>query len=90
MSSKMSMVFSQNAGYIHMDRISRRPPPPPPSPPQLPSLAPTAPIQPHAKMRAVSASAIPTSRSAPRNIKQLFNLGHIMANPGTPCKACGS
>ena len=85
----MSMVFSQNAGYIHMDRISRRPPPPL-SPSQLPSLAPTAPTQPHAKMRDVSASAIPTSRSAPRNIKQLFNLGHIMANPGTPCKACGS
>jgi hypothetical protein len=43
-------------------------------------------------MRTVSASAsaIPTSRSAPRNIKQLFNLAHIMANPGTPCKACGS
>ena len=90
MSSKMSMVFSQNAGYIHMDRVSRRPPPPPPSLPQLPSLAPTAPTQPHAKMRAVSASVVPTSRSAPRNIKQLFNLGHIMANPGTPCKACGS
>lgn len=84
MSSKMSMVFSQNAGYIHMDRISRRPPPPPPT-------APTQP-QPQAKMRTVSASAsaIPTSRSAPRNIKQLFNLAHIMANPGTPCKACGS
>ena len=85
MSSKMSMVFSQSAGYMHMDRILRRP-----SPPQLPSLAPTAPTQPHAKMRDVSASVVPTSRSAPRNIKQLFNLAHIMANPGTPCKACGS
>jgi hypothetical protein len=86
MSSKMSMVFSQSAGYIHMDRISRRPPPPQ----QLPSIATAAPLQPPTKMRASSAGVIPTSRSAPRNIKQLFNLGHIMANPGTPCKACGS
>jgi hypothetical protein len=82
MSSKMSMVFSQNAGYIHMGRIPRKPLPPPPTAPLQP--------QPQAKMHAVSASAIPTSRSAPRNIKQLFNLGDIMANPGTPCKACGS
>lgn len=81
MSSKMPMVFSQSAGYIHMGRIPRILPPPP---------APTAPLQPPTKMRASSAIVIPTSRSAPRNIKQLFNLGDIMANPGTPCKACGS
>jgi len=28
--------------------------------------------------------------STSKNIKQLFNLGHIMANTGTPCRACGS
>jgi hypothetical protein len=87
MSSRMSMMFSQNVGFT--GKISRRPLP-------LPSLNPTplpapAPVQ-HLQMkaRAVTADVMMTSRSAPRNVKQLFNLGHIMANPGMPCKACGS
>ena len=76
MSSKMSMVFSQNNTRVGSNRgiIMKRAAPAP------------APKQEH--MRAVVNG--PMARSAPRGIKQLFNLGHIMANPGTPCKACGS
>ena len=83
----MSMMFSQNVGFT--GKISRRPLPLPvlrPTPSQVP-----APVQQfQAKTRAVSSDVMMTARSAPRNIKQLFNLGHIMANPGLPCKACGS
>ena len=80
MSSKMSMVFSQNNTRVGSNRgiiMKRAAPAPAPAP---------APKQEH--MRAVVNG--PMARSAPRGIKQLFNLGHIMANPGTPCKACGS
>lgn len=81
MSSKMSMVFSQNNSRVGSNRgiIMKRTVSAPASP------AP-APKQQHA--RAIVSG--PMARSAPRGIKQLFNLGHIMANPGTPCKACGS
>ena len=90
MSSKMSMMFSQNVGIT--GKISRKP---------LPMLgvvsgplyilsraAPAAPQQ--------RAAVAPTSRSvpapapAPRSVKRLFNMGNIMSNPGTPCSACGS
>ena len=50
------------------------------------ALQPQPQPQPQAK---VQQRVIP-NRSAPKNIKQLFNLADIMANPGTPCKACGS
>jgi hypothetical protein len=85
MSSKMSMVFSQNNSRVGSNRgiIMKRTvsaPAPAPAPPA------PAPKQQHA--RAIVSG--PMARSAPRGIKQLFNLGHIMANPGTPCKACGS
>ena len=94
MSSKMSMMFSQNVGIT--GKISRKP---------LPMLgvvsgplyilsraAPAAPA-PSPQQRAAVA---PTSRSAPapapapRSVKRLFNMGNIMSNPGTPCSACGS
>jgi hypothetical protein len=86
MSSKMSMMFSQNGGnggnVVNMGKIMRRV-----APFFAPALAPApAPKQ----ERARSVVSGPMARSAPRGIKQLFNLGHIMANPGTPCKACGS
>jgi hypothetical protein len=92
MSSKMSMMFSQNFGFT--GKISRRP---------LPMVgvvsgplyisSPAAPAAPSPQQRAAVA---PTSRSAPapapapRSVKRLFNMGNIMSNPGTPCKACGS
>jgi hypothetical protein len=79
MSSKMSMMFSQNGGTAV--KIIRKVAP-------VSSPA-TAPAQQQARARAV-VGLNATARSAPRGIKQLFNLGHIMANPGTPCKACGS
>jgi len=90
MSSKMSMMFSQNGGnggnggngsnVVNMGKNMRRV-----APVFAPALAP-APKQ----ERARSVVSGPMARSTPRGIKQLFNLGHIMANPGTPCKACGS
>jgi hypothetical protein len=48
---------------------------------------------PHQHMIARSVVGMRTTtgaRSAPRGIRQLFNLGDIMSNPGAPCKACGS
>jgi len=97
----MSMMFSQNVGFT--GKISRRPLPMlgvvsgPLSIP-LPVLSadrsPAPQQQQQIRQRAIAASVASTSRaaaaSAPRSIKQLFNLGHIMANPGMPCKACGS
>jgi len=81
MSSKMSMMFSQNGGTV--GKIMRKV-----APASVPVPAP-APAQQQAKARSV-VGLTANARSAPRGIKQLFNLGHIMANPGTPCKACGS
>lgn len=81
----MSMIFSQNVGFA--GKISRRPLPLP----ALMSAPVSAPVQQHqTKMRAVNADVIMSSRSAPRNVKQLFNLGNIMSNPGLPCRSCGS
>ena len=82
MSSKMSMMFSQNGSNGgnggNMGKIMRR---------VAPAPAP-APAPKQERTRTVVSG--PMARSAPRGTKQLFNLGHIMANPGTPCKACGS
>jgi len=84
MSSKMSMMFSQNGGnggnVVNMGKNMRR---------VAPVFAP-APAPAQKQERARSVVSGPMARSAPRGIKQLFNLGHIMANPGTPCKACSS
>ena len=85
MSSKMSMMFSQSGGMT--GKIMRKVSPvsaPIPVPDPVPVPAPQ-------QTRANTVVGLKaTARSAPRGIKQLFNLGHIMANPGTPCKACGS
>jgi hypothetical protein len=86
MSSKMSMMFSQNG--VTPGKIMRKVAPvPAPAPSPAPAHVPIQ--QQQSKARAV-VGLTATARSAPRGIKQLFNLGHIMANPGTPCKACGS
>ena len=76
---KMSMTFSQNGRMVGMYgsgvKNTRN------------VVVATAPQpQPHVKVQ----QRVMPNRSAPKNIKQLFNLAHIMANPGTPCKACGS
>ena len=84
MSSKMSMMFSQNGGTV--GKVMRRVAPPP-APKAVP---PPAPTHTQARTRSTVVGLMANSRSAPRRVKQLFNLGHIMANPGTPCKACGS
>jgi hypothetical protein len=85
MSSKMSMMFSQNGGTVgkNMRKVA---------PVSAPASVPV-PVPVHAQQQAKARSIVvltANARSAPRGIKQLFNLGHIMANPGTPCKACGS
>jgi len=90
MSSKMSMMFSQNVGFT--GKISRRPVTMPSvvSGPLFISSPARSPVQ---QQRSVVASSVAsTSRSAPapRSVKQLFNMGNIMSNPGTPCGACGS
>lgn len=95
MSSKMSMMFSQNVGIT--GKISRKP---------LPMLgvvsgplyilsraahatpAPAAPVQ--QQRAAVAPTSLSAPAPAPRSVKRLFNMGNIMSNPGTPCSACGS
>jgi len=94
MPSKIPMMFSQNMGYT--GKISRKPLPMVgvvSGPLSIHSNAPSnAQEQPQTRQRAVVSALASTSRSAPapRNVKQLFNMGNIMSNPGTPCKACGS
>jgi hypothetical protein len=94
MSSKMSMMFSQNVGFT--GKISRRPITMPGvvSGPLFISLPARSPVQqqPQTRQRQVASSVASTSRSAApaRNVKQLFNMGNIMSNPGAPCGACGS
>ena len=94
MSSKMSMMFSQNVGIT--GKISRKPLPMlgvVSGPLYILSRAAPAPAAPQQR-----AAVAPTSRSAPapapapapRSVKRLFNMGNIMSNPGTPCSACGS
>lgn len=85
---KMSMTFSQNGRMFGMGgnmknvvpAVARQPQPQPQAQPQ--------PQQVKVQSRGM-VGGMP-NRSAPKNVKQLFNLAHIMANPGTPCKACGS
>jgi hypothetical protein len=87
----MSMMFSQNGGNVgNGGKVMRRvAPPSAPAPAPVPKAVP-APVQAQAKPRSALVGLMANNRSAPRGVKQLFNLGHIMANPGTPCKACGS
>lgn len=74
MSSKMSMVFSNNGSNV--GRVSMN-------------------VARHPSQHMIARSVVGMgttigARSAPRGIRQLFNLGDIMSNPGAPCKACGS
>ena len=82
MSSKMSMMFSENGGNVVKIKRKVAPPPAPKSVP--------APAQSQATARSAVVGLMANSRSSPRVVSQLFNIRHIMANPGTPCKACGS
>jgi hypothetical protein len=78
MSSKMSMVFSKNGSNnrSNMGRVSM-------------NVALHSPQHMIAR-NVVGMGTTAGARSAPRGIRQLFNLGDIMSNPGAPCKACGS
>jgi hypothetical protein len=83
----MSMMFSQNSGmgWKSAKKVMS-------APVSLPkgNVSRQVGAPPPAHTQARSAVGGMPNRSAPRNVKQLFNLGHIMANPGLPCKACGS
>ena len=87
MSGKMSMMFSQNGG---MGGKSAKKVMPTSVSLQKGNVSRQVSAPPLAQPQARSAVGGMPNRSAPRNVKQLFNLGHIMANPGLPCKACGS
>jgi hypothetical protein len=90
MSSRMSMMFSQNMGYT--GKISRKPITMPSvvSGPLFISSPARSPVQQQRSVVAASVASTSRSAPAPRSVKQLFNMGNIMSNPGTPCGACGS
>ena len=90
MSGKMPMMFSQNAitfnknvkKAVHHPTVVHNP-----TVIHTNNISPTQPQSEVTKNVVVNKTV---NRSAPVNIRQLFNLAHIMANPGTPCKACGA
>ena len=88
MSARMSMIFSQNGGVSNKVVMRNAPV----AAPVVARVAPTASsVNPPPRPRSTLVGLMATSsRSAPKSVKQLFNLGDIMANPGTPCKACGA
>ena len=95
MTTKMPMMFSQNFGFT--GKISRRPLPMVgvvsgpliiPSPVAAPASA-SASQQPQTRQRAVPLTSRAAPATAPRSIKQLFNMSNVMSNPGMPCRACG-
>ena len=88
MSARMSMIFSQNGGVSNKVVMRNAPV----AAPVVAHVAPTASsVNPPPRPRSTLVGLMATSsRSAPKSVKQLFNLGDIMANPGTPCKACGA
>ena len=45
--------------------------------------------QPQTRQRAVPLTSRAAPATAPRSIKQLFNMSNVMSNPGMPCRACG-
>ena len=93
----MPMMFSQNFGFT--GKISRRPLPMVgvvsgpliiPSPGSASAHAPaSASQQPQTRHRAVPLTSRAAPATAPRSIKQLFNMSNVMSNPGMPCRACG-
>lgn len=95
MTTKMPMMFSQNFGFT--GKISRRPLPMVgvvsgplviPSPGSASAHA-SASQQPQTRQRAVPLTSRAAPATAPRSIKQLFNMSNVMSNPGMPCRACG-
>ena len=45
--------------------------------------------QPQTRQRAVPLTSRAAPATAPRSIKQLFNMSNVMSNPGMQCRACG-
>jgi hypothetical protein len=89
----MSMVFSQSGGMPNKVMMRTAPVAAPIVAPVAVAVAVAAPARssnPPTRARSTAVSYMAAGRSAPRGVRQLFNLGDIMANPGTPCKACGS
>jgi hypothetical protein len=89
----MSMVFSQSGGMPNKVMMRTAPVAAPivaPVPVPVPVAAPARSSNPPTRARSKAVGYMAAGRSAPRGVRQLFNLGDIMANPGTPCKACGS
>jgi len=89
MSARMSMVFSQSGGMPNKVMMRTAPVAAPIVAP-VAVAAPARSSNPPTRARSTAVSYMAAGRSAPRGVRQLFNLGDIMANPGTPCKACGS
>lgn len=90
MSARMSMIFSQNGG-VSNKVVMRNAPVAVPVPVIAPVATTARSVNPPPRPRSTLVGLMATSsRSAPKSVKQLFNLGDIMANPGTPCKACGA
>ena len=89
MSARMSMIFSQNGG-VSNKVVMRNAPVAAPVPVVAPVAATARSVNPPPRPRSTLVGLMATNRSAPKGVKQLFNLGDIMANPGTPCKACGA
>ena len=102
MTTKMPMMFSQNFGFT--GKISRRPlpmggvvsgplviPSPGSASAHAHASAPAASAsqQPQTRQRAVPLTSRAAPATAPRSIKQLFNMSNVMSNPGMPCRACG-
>ena len=93
MSARMSMIFSQSGGMPNKVMMRTAPVAAPIVAPVAVAVAVAAPARssnPPTRVRSTNVGYMAAGRSAPRGVRQLFNLGDIMANPGTPCKACGS
>jgi hypothetical protein len=95
MSARMSMIFSQSGGMPNKVMMRTAPVAAPivapiVAPVAVAVAAPARSSNPPTRARSTAVSYMAAGRSAPRGVRQLFNLGDIMANPGTPCKACGS
>ena len=94
----MPMTFSQNGRMVGMfgvgvkntrNAVRTVPVARQPHPQPHPNTQPPKQIHPISVQQRGTASGMPNS-SSQINLKRLFNLAYIMANPGTPCKACGS
>ena len=104
MTTKMPMMFSQNFGFtgkisrrpLPMVGVVSGPlviPSPGSASAHAHASAPAASgsgsQQPQTRQRAVPLTSRAAPATAPRSIKQLFNMSNVMSNPGMPCRACG-